>query len=586
LEKDPKEPKPLIHLKEKLTAPLPAGTFVSINKWHFMLIEEAKEGDSDLVTVILRPPTTNTPTAGASVICTDYNFDVLVNATGKPPTNYMQGSTMISITSAPAELDVKMPESGACIAPNATARITSRGQCPFFTCAAPSRSLQLKDGTIYSMLGDPVTTAANPGIAFESWIKVDQITESVIVAYTSERFARSPVKSEDTSNVSQNEHQTIVLTMKDTNNKQNFELSCNANGTLFLVKDDKTFVGKKWFHFACSLYNVLGLRFSGENYVDFGTSAEWNVQEFSIAFTLELSQVGTEQVLFTKTTDNTANTPIHLKVTSDNRLCLTYWADVEGSTAGKPVERSVTSDGKVFVRHTPYKIFVSRRYVQVPKKDSKPRTAQCVTMIAWDTDDQPLFNLKPPSFTELEADESKIGSSGATQASGAAVMNDSPLSLGGAAWTMKDRKGLKGIIGPVRFYSTAVQLDANPSSKRFCVPNNSENGLIGAWTFQSGEPLVLIDDCGRNNGKLKNSPKGVISPFTPDHRLSVYVDGISKTTNIVAMSTLLSRPAGPHQLTLGNTIHEHESTRFLQLAGGFNGEVSFLLLAMPSDTDK
>lgn len=76
-------------------------------------------------------------------------------------------------------------------------------QSPFFSSPPCSTALLLSHGSVCTMLDETVPATAGPGIAFESWVKVEQVAESVLVAYTLER----PLRSER----AKSEQQTFVL---------------------------------------------------------------------------------------------------------------------------------------------------------------------------------------------------------------------------------------------------------------------------------------------------------------------------------------------------------------------------------------
>lgn len=400
--------------------------------------------------------------------------------------------------------------------------------------------------------------------AFESWIKVDQVAESVLVAYTSER---SP-QNERTKP----EQQTFVLGIPAVSNgRPAYALVCNANGSLFLVSDPLVLKPNQWVHFACSTRNAFALRFSGSNYVDLGAAAEWNVSDFSLAFTLQLDKVGIEQILFTKAAAANSITPLHVKITSTRSLCLSYWAENEANSTVK--ERSVTSE-TALKQGVPYKVFLSRALVRVNKQNDVPRPVQLVTMRAWDNNGNLAIEFSPPSITDLETSVNKLlqtidlSGQGPAQACGFAQNNDSPLVFGGAPWATGG--GLVGSIRPTRFYSAAIKVPGSHTT--LCIPDNTERSKIGSWSFRDAGGVTLIEDSGRNNGKLKKDPDWILSPYEPDYSRSVFINGKRTATSHTAESTLLEAPPGPHQLTLGNSLHGDNSTRFLAMAGAFQGQ--------------
>lgn len=507
------------------------------------------------------------------VVSIGYDYEGLVRTTGKSIPDYSLGSALVSITSFASQVESASEQPGNKIAVNCEATLAGNGDCPCFAAPNPSTALQLKDNSTYSMLSQGLCAPADPGLAFEGWIKVTKVTETVVVAYTSER---SPL-SEGMSN----DYQTFVLAIPTLTapSADRYQLACNANGCLLSIKDDDAFQVNKWFHFACSVHNSLSLNFSGSNYVDLGTAAEFNLQDFSIAFTLQLWVGGRDQIVLTKQSDASGgDAPIHIEVTNSNRLRLVFWAKDENGAKETAEKHSYTSEGSTLEVGKAYKVFISREYMQIKRTNESPRWAQCVTMKAWDAADGTGLVLTPPSVQELvegekSAKTTKISTDGAAQASGVASSNTAVLYLGGAPWSTS---GLSGTIGFLRLYSAPVR-PVPKSSSRFCTANISESGLVASWSGQSGETKALADDTGRNHGKLKKEPKWVRSPFAPDHRVGVYVNGVHKTTSTASETRALERPAGPHQLTLGNVIKENnQDARFLLYDNSFEGEVSCL----------
>ena len=552
-------------LSEPLKIEVPLATCLTVGGLHFQVLQDANVGDASvLVSKVYTnsPPIKKLPGNDLLVTSLGYDHKKLVTCAGKPAGEFTQGSSMITI--AYSESTKSASYRRGLVNASGKSQISAYSQSPFFSSPPRSSALQLSNDSVYTMLEEAVATTASPGIAFESWIKVDQVAESVLVAYTSERSPRNERTKP--------EQQTFVLGIPASpNGRSEYDLVGNANGSLFTVSNPSALKLNQWVHFACSSRNVFALRFSGSNYVDLGAAAEWNVSDFSLAFTLQWDKVGIEQILFTKAAADNSTTPLHVKVTGSGRLCLSYWAADEASSTAK--ERSVTSK-TALTRGVPYKVFLSRALVRVNKKDAVPWPVQLVTMRAWDKNGNLAVELTPPSITDLETSVNKspqtidLSGQGPVQVCDLAQNNDSPLVFGGAPWATGG--GLVGSIGPIRFYSAAIKVPT--SHTVLCIPDNTERSKIGSWSFRDAGGVSLIEDSGRNNGKLRKDPDWILSQYEPDHSRSVFINGKRTVTSHTAESTLLKAPAGPHQLTLGNSLHGDNSTRFLAMAKAFQGQ--------------
>ena len=205
-----------------------------------------------------------------------YNHKKLVTCAGKPAGDFTQGSSMMMIAYSGSTISDSYK--WGLVKASGKTQISTYSQSPFFSLPPRSTALQLSNDSVYTMLEEAVATTASPGIAFESWIKVDQVAESVLVAYRSERSPRNER--------TKREQQTFVLGIPAlSNGRPAYAIVGNANGSLFIVSDFLVLKPNQWVHFACSTPNAFALRFSGSNYVDLGAAAEWNVSDFSLAFT-------------------------------------------------------------------------------------------------------------------------------------------------------------------------------------------------------------------------------------------------------------------------------------------------------------
>ena len=553
-------------LTRPLKTEVPLATCLTVGGLYFQVLRDAKVGDASILVskaYTTSPPIKKLPGQDLLVTSLGYDHKTLVTCKGKPAGDFTQGSSMMTI--AYSESTTGDSSRRGLVSASGKSQISTYPQSPFFSSPPCSTALKLSNDSVYTMLEETVTTTASPGIAFESWIKCDQVAESVLVAYTSERSPRSE-RTEP-------EQQTFVLGIPASSTGSNYDLVGNANGSLFTVSKPSALKLNQWIHFAFSSRNTFALRFSGSNYVDLGAAAEWNVSDFSLAFTLQVDKIGSEQILFTKAAAANSTTPLHVKVTRAGNLCLSYWAEYEANSNVK--ERSVISQNAL-KQGIPYKIFLSRALVRVSKKDDVPRSVQLVTMRAWGTNGNLALELNPPSMTDLETSVNKLlplqtidlSGQGPAQACGLAQNNESPLVFGGAPWATGG--GLVGSIGPVRLYSTAIKVPT--SHTLLCIPDNTERSKIGSWSFRDAGGVSLVEDSGRNNGKLKKDPDWILSQYEPDHSRSVFINGKRTVTGHTTESTLLKNPAGPHQLTLGNSLHGDDTTRFLAMPNAFQGQ--------------
>lgn len=522
------------------------------------------------------------PPANGLVTYLGYDYNNLVKCTGKAAGDFSQGSCLISLL--PSALISEEPLTGleTSVINIGESVIESSDSSPRFVSPSSSSALKTSNNDqIYTMLEPADATVASTGIAFESWIKASLVRESVMVSYTSERL---PLTEDSGPG-----HQTFILCIPaSSNGKSQYDLIGNINGRKFMIQDPRL-QQDEWVHVACSLNNVLALRFSTNNYVDLGKTPEWNVSDFTIAFTLELNELGKEQILVTKGNVNSP-TPIRILVTSNNQLRHEFWTEdenggnfklrsatstpefwTEDENGGNSKARSATSTQQ-FQANTPYKIFISRAMTMVNIKDKAPRMAQCVTMRVWTADGAEVLTMDPPSLEELAGFSPRAGPDMAAQFCGNVRPNEESLTIGG---TTNETQGLSGSIGPLRLYSIARSVPE--SYMPFTILDAGEKSVIGSYSFRPGVSTIsLVSDNGMNNGKLKNEPIWIICPFKPDLQLSIFLDGTRANIGVPeetrANNFLLKNPAGPHQLTLGNTLFDQGSTRFCALGDHFVGE--------------
>ncbi|KAI5458855.1 hypothetical protein BGZ63DRAFT_466510 [Mariannaea sp. PMI_226] len=256
-----------------------------------------------------------------------------------------------------------------------------------------------------------------------------------------------------------------------------------------------------------------------------GLTRPRGTSDFSLAFTLKLSKDSSgDQAILVKSESAGGSTPMHIKVTSSRQLQLSYWAVNESGNDAK--ERNFYSS---------------------------------VNLASFQRSDGSLhMELKPDSVANITAAESKAIISldydlGAQQTHGPAQGNDAPLCLGGASWSQG--RGLRGIIGSILLYSSAIQ--APKLAIELLEASGNAKGIIGSWSCRDASEFSLVDDLGRNHGKFKgDNLHWILSPYKPDLQLSVFVNATRAKYQQPndTHRNLLTRtaPAGPRQLTLRN----------------------------------
>ncbi|KAH0425359.1 hypothetical protein CcaCcLH18_11015 [Colletotrichum camelliae] len=581
METPPTEISLLIALKDSVTA----GTFLSIGMRSYFVLKDAQAGDKTLVAVLYNDqrPKGTPPGKGAEVTARGYQHELLVTCEGKSAGNFSLGSGILSMAWSPSAVvtGAVAKASEANIQVPGTSLISSSSQSPSF--GSPPRSTALRlDGRIecYSMLEDTVATAACAGICFETWIKVEpESIDTIAVAYTSERLPRAEGLEK--------EQQTFVLGItQPSQGDETFDMIGNVNGTRFAVSRPAALRFDQWTHFACSSQSAFALMFSGKGYVDLGTSEEWNVSDFSLAFTLKLNKRpdgdNGEHCILVKGDSNADSTPLNVKISSSNRLQLSYWAVGEDGTNA---QRREFESPKAFDTGKAYKVFLSRKLVQIsvkeytepgqPPRSKPPRPCQQVTMRAWNSKGDMEFEMIPRRVQDLENDEIAFESQdGGHQIHGTVQRNKSPLSLGGASWAKES--GLRGAVGSIRLYSSAIKLPE--SAFELCVASDNTKGIIGSWSCREGGGVSLVDDLNRNHGKFQGKLSWMRSPYDPDSQLSFHINAseVKHKQPKPEEKRFLEQaaPTGPHQLSIGNVLMDHgnEECRFLRPHPGFCGE--------------
>ncbi|KAK5069162.1 hypothetical protein LTR64_008686 [Lithohypha guttulata] len=559
-------------LATPLSDNIEAASCIEIEGYLSLVLRSAQAKATELIVAVISQDGAKdeAPDVDSEVMSFPYDHDTMVFRWGQLSANLTSGSAIVSMIPSSRANSKVVNEQDMYVQPGTNFSVPVYKQSPSIASPPPTSALQLKNNNVYSMLSEGVASTASAGLTFETWLKVNEVTESVLVAYTSERRARSEGATA--------EQQTFVLMIPAWSNSQDgrYDLAANANGIVFSIKDEILKKGQ-WLHLACSLRNVLALGLSGTSHIDFGNASQFNVQDFSLAFTIQLKEaVGQQQILFTKASSGSDATPIQVEITHDQRLLLVFWAEDEGSSGdAKPKRRTVQSPAddasKLNIGHT-YKILISRKLETIQRTSGKPRQAQCVTMVAWRADDSKKFEILPHTVKELEdaenSNKSLLAADSAAQACGSVATNEANLYLGGAPWT---GNGLHGIIGPVRFYSTKIKVPSTVSE--LVNLSDTDHKLIANWSFSRNDTTAVYDEASNNDGKLRGNPQWTISPFAPDHQMVVYLNGMLKPLSHADNPRALSTPAGPHQLTLGNTLHgTGQHFRFQYMTNGFQGE--------------
>ncbi|KAF5620263.1 hypothetical protein F52700_11585 [Fusarium sp. NRRL 52700] len=562
-------------LQSNLTQSVTAGTYLSVGMRRYMVLENATRGNRIVVSLQRDIKPQSPPVKGMVVLLQDYDHSGLVTSEGKPPGDFTKGSSLVAMfwdRSSSVYRPVKTAMTTKIQAP-ATSFINCSGQSPALISPYDSTSLVLDGDTVYSSLENGVTNAPCTGICFESWIKVERASENTIaVAYTAEHAPRAEGLPK--------EQQSVILGVSKLSDGNIYDLIGSVNGLGFVVNKHSALKNGQWAHVACSARNTFALNCSGKGYVDLGTAAEWNLADFSLAFTLQLSKDSSgDQTILIKSKRAGDQTPIHIKINANRQLQLSYWAVNESGE--KPEERNFYSPAnQALIPGEPYKVFISRKLEHITRNNAAPRSYQLVNMRAWRVDGSLHMEMKPDSIDAITVAESRRiisqnFTSGAQQTHGNAQSNEAPLCLGGASLSQGDR--LQGIIGSVLLCSSAIPAPESPI--HLLESSGKTKDVIGSWSCRDASGYSLVNDLGRNHGKFQGEEIGwVISPYKPDLQLSIFVNAIRIEHKQLSDShrALLTQttPAGPHQLTFGNVLVAggSDDTRFLGLADNFTGE--------------
>jgi hypothetical protein len=497
---------------------------------------------------------------GSMVFFLGYDYENLVSCTGKGAGSFESGSSIVSLT-----LGQLKGKGGSIVSVPAECTFDAAAEAPYFAALSRSKALKLAGDMTFSMFDQVATTDACAGLTFESWIKVDSASRSVAVAYTSEKKSRSES--------GRNEVQTFVLSvLPQDNDPKGYLLEGNINDKLFRLEPAQSLRVGQWAHVACAYQNLYALRFTGQNYVDFGAAAEFNANDFSLLFHVQLAEVGSsDQLLLSKAVSLDAPAPFQVLVLKDGIVRLRFWPEQDDDS--KPKAAPLQFDSRsALKKDEPYKVFISRKLVNAKSKTIPPRQGQLVTVKIWSASGTLVSALVPPSLDTLESDskgtkESKdLFVDAATAACGPSQPTDASLTLGGSSFA----QGIVGQIGGFRIWSTVLEPPDDLSKWKAA---GAAKSLVGNYSFTSPEGRVLLDDNDRHHGKLRGEPEWTSSPFSGDAKLSIYINGVRQDfTRATTQGDLLKTPHGPHQLTLGNTIHGGDNFRYFAARSNFKGE--------------
>ncbi|KAF9879435.1 hypothetical protein CkaCkLH20_02978 [Colletotrichum karsti] len=584
----------IIKLVQPLEISIPAGSRIMIEaSRRYLVLRDGKLGDVTLTASPYMAPTLETKLESLVVCILEYDFDVSVSCQGKAAGDFASGSTLVELIPGAdtSQLD-------GCFEAPVESSITGDGKSPYFSSSPGSTALKLGGDDVLTMLSNPSKTAPCSGMTFESWIKVEEAARnSIAIAYKSTHLPRTEGGPE--------EHQKLVLGVPAVTDQ--LTLVGNINGCKFSLSPHAELEWDTWAHMACSVRHTFALKLTGTEYVDLGDAQEFNVSDFTLAFTLKLDKIGPEeQILFSKADSATdKKTPLCLKVTSEGRLRLEYLAEDENG--GTWSETSFESRSGTLQAGVAYKIFVSRKldYANKPDPSSKKvtntpsvsksneskgkatdsseykalRPCQLVTMRVWDADGGLPIKETPRTVAEITKTvngwEGKIPFLDLNpEIHGQAQSNDSPLYFGGAPWA--GGKGLCGSIGSILLYSAATAVADVATS--LCSTSASERSLLGWWSFRNVSGSSIVDELGRNHGKLKGQAAWVPSPFEADNQLRIFVNGVPVDVNRSGQvpDLLKDEPVGTHQLTLGNIMLGDDTTRYLGEANNFRGKLDEL----------
>ncbi|KAF4908664.1 hypothetical protein CGCVW01_v012188 [Colletotrichum viniferum] len=566
-----------ISLRAGAEVSVAAGTFLNIGSRGYFVLQDAKVGDMVLVATLFndKRPEGKPPKKGSLVLSSTYDHEDLVKYDGKSAGDSTKGSKIVSMAWSPSAVasGQAATSSSAKLQTSSISYIKGSGQSPSFGSPPRSTSLRLDGRTTYSMLEDTVATAACAGICFETWIKAEINAEStIVVAYKSERLPRA-------DGFSKEEQKFVLGVTQPSEGNNTYHIVGNINDSHFIITNPSVLKPGHWSHLACSSRSTFAVRFSGNGYIDLGKTEQWNVSDFSLAFSLQLSEkVDHDQPILVKGDSNSAPTPLKIDITKDGNICLYHWAADDG---GSNVRQRTFQSRAALLTGQAYKIFISRKAVQakVSGDDNVPKPCQVVTMRAWRLNGECDIEFPPEIEDKFEQMLELMGENSPRQFHGAVQGNEASLCLGGAQWT--ETRGLQGIIGSVQLYSSAIHTPASPLE--LCGKAAHKDSLIGSWSCREPGGFSLIDDLGRNNGKLRGDLEWVVGPYKSDYELSIFLNAIPVDHGQpdVSGKTLLDQatPAGPHQLSLGNILVSNEDdddSRFLGLEQGFCGELDEL----------
>ncbi|PWY97402.1 hypothetical protein BCV70DRAFT_202911 [Testicularia cyperi] len=574
----------LLILDGPIELDIAAASCIAVGTARMQVLLTASVGDTSLHVSVPYVGTLSRQDKGAQIDFLGYDTEELPSCKGKPSGDFRRGSSILGLsTSSSAATDAQSDEAEVqpqLISSNVVILLQGSGQVPTFSSPPQSRSLHLKEDTVYSMLGNAREMEPCSGLTYECWVKPTTLNQrdTVLTAYTSQHLARSEKTGK--------EQQTFVLSIPGTAG-DSYSLQGNVNGRLFKLKGQEALLRdslklNRWAHVAVSYHNAYSLRFDGTNYVDCGTAAGLNASDMTMIFTLQFESSPNKQLILSKASANGSTTPYELNILPGGHLEWTMFGKlVENYTeSGSPItsdtQRLTFQTSSQMQPNEAYKVFISRKAIMVPVKDKSPRHGIQFSVSIWNTSGQLVCRMTPSSIQSLETatnQEQMLGGSATSTRKWTSIEGSkAPLVLGGASWNSGG--GLRGYIGALRIYASAVAVPENLAAIRAL--DGSEGSMLAFYSFEDAQGQVLLDSTGQSDGKLKLDPIWAVSPFIPDAELFVLVNGQEVALTQATATEAILQPIGPHQLTLGNVIQGDEGTRALALFDNFVGQIDEL----------
>ncbi|WXC47668.1 hypothetical protein QX201_007382 [Fusarium graminearum] len=505
---------------------------------------------------------------GEAISFLGYDYTRLVTCELRGSTS-KAGSSLVSLNQK-SSIGELPSNNGSKVSVPAEVTIPGSPETPYFSSSGKSRALKLSGETTLSTfhLRNAATDACS-GLTFESWIKVDRCLESVIVSYTTQK-RRSGSK--------ENEAQTFILAVAPTT-EWKYALEGNINEKYFRIEQSSLLQINHWVHTAISYQNLYSLRFNGGNYVQLGNASEFNLSNFSMLFHLQLSEFSadrSEQILLSKAESPDGPAPYQVSILRDGGdkaiVQLRFWLDTDNDKVTTSLQ---TIKSKFSLENgKPYIIFVSREIVNPNAGTTATSPSSFVTLKAWPAGGDVT---KPSATPPVEMSSTKQSNDPIVHTieipapCGETASTEAPLRLGGG---LPNTKGIVGQISGFKLWSISAKVPDDITNFKF---ESLTKSLLGSYSFTSTDDKILRDDCGRYHGTLREKPDWTSSPFPNKAPLSIYINGKALSNQPTTIRRdLLKAPIGPHQLTIGNSIHGDSTFRYMASPTNFMGQLDEL----------